>query len=168
VEEISGASMPPGKTAMANARIKAAFAAKAAGPPAFVIAADTLVALGGETLGKPVDEEGAARMLRLLSGKTHTVYTGVSLVCINNESTRRKTFVEKARVTVKGLTEAEIRGYVRSGEPMDKAGAYGAQGLGSFLVTKVSGDYNTVVGLPLARLYKEARLLAPSLFNLLD
>ena len=116
-------------------------------PNKVVLGCDTIVALDGEMLGKPRTEEEAAAMLRRLSGKTHTVFTGV---CIT-DGTHTERFISATDVTFYPLTEETIRAYVATGEPMDKAGAYGIQGLGSVLVERFSGDYFTVVGLPLAQ-----------------
>lgn len=115
-------------------------------PDSMIIAADTVVALGNSILGKPKNEEDAFNMLSSLSGKIHTVYTGV---CIR---TQRKTeiFYSATDVEFYPLTEKEINDYITTGEPMDKAGAYGIQGKGSLLVKGIHGDYFNVVGLPLA------------------
>jgi len=136
-----------------------------------IVAADTIVALDGEILGKPRDAEDAVRMLSELSGRTHEVYTGVTVLRgkAPDGETRNEgngaaeavvtgetgawdavTFSTGTRVTFYPLTEEEIRDYVASGEPMDKAGAYGIQGLGARLVERIEGDYNNVVGFPLA------------------
>ena len=116
-----------------------------------IISADTVVAVDDEILGKPVDKEDARRMISLLSGKVHQVYTGVTL-SLNG---RMKTFSEKTDVTFFELTDEEIEAYVSSSEPYDKAGAYGIQGKASLLVKCINGDYFNVVGLPVARLNRE-------------
>ena len=115
-----------------------------------VLAADTVVALNGKIFGKPHDREEAKAMLRTLSGKTHQVHTGV---CIR-KGDREEVFCETAQVTFYALTEEEISRYVDSGEPMDKAGAYGIQGKGAVLVRRIEGDYYTIVGLPIARVVR--------------
>ena len=117
-----------------------------------VLAADTVVAFDDKILGKPVDEEDAFRMLTELSGRAHQVYTGVTIV---DEAGSAKTFSECTEVIMYENSPEAIKAYIASGEPMDKAGAYGIQGLGAVLVEKISGDYNNVVGLPLARVYRE-------------
>lgn len=122
-------------------------------PSAFVLGADTIVVLEGTVLGKPNDEVEAADMLKKLSGKTHEVYTGVAIVSPNDAFS----FYEKTTVTFWELTETEINMYVSSGEPLDKAGAYGIQQLGSFLVKEIQGDYFSVVGLPISRTVRELR-----------
>lgn len=118
-------------------------------PDTVVLGSDTLVAIEGQVLGKPTDEADAARMLRLLSGKTHSVYTGISAVKGNRCITQRV----EAKVTFRTLTEDEIAWYVATGEPMDKAGAYGIQGKGAVLVEGIEGDFFNVMGLPAARVH---------------
>ena len=113
-----------------------------------IIASDTVVAIDGEILGKPRDEEDARAMLRRLSGKTHKVTSGIALLT----DTRAVTAYEETEVRFSALTEAEIDRYVKSGEPMDKAGAYAVQGLASVWIEGLSGDYFNVVGLPVYRL----------------
>ena len=125
-----------------------------------VLGADTVVAADGVILGKPENREKAAEMLRLLSGRNHEVYTGVTMIYESEgEEDRTVTFSECTRVSFYPLTEKEIEEYVATGEPMDKAGAYGIQGLGAELVEKIDGDYNNVVGLPLARVLREMKSL---------
>ena len=124
---------------------------------AVVIGADTLVFLDGKPLGKPQDEEEAARMLLALQGRTHQVYTGVALIWTRNGERRKKSFHECTDVTVCPMTQAEILAYIGTGEPMDKAGAYGIQGLFARHIQKIDGDYNNVVGLPVGRLYQEMK-----------
>lgn len=113
-----------------------------------VVAADTVVCLEKKILGKPADADEAFDMLKMLSGKTHTVYTGVS-VFYNG---RALTFSVGTDVTFFELTDEEIKEYIATGEPFDKAGAYGIQGRGSLLIEKINGDYFNVVGLPVSAL----------------
>ena len=115
-----------------------------------IVAADTIVAMDGDVLGIPKDAEDAVRMLKELSGRTHEVYTGVTIFPVDPETQQSYTFSSCTKVTFYPLSEAEIRDYVASGEPMDKAGAYGIQGLGERLVERIEGDYNNVVGFPLS------------------
>lgn len=122
-----------------------------------VIGADTVVALEGEILGKPADEKAACEMLYHLQGKSHYVYTGVTLYFRKGVQEWKNTFSEGTLVSFYPMTEEEIQAYVATGEPMDKAGAYGIQGLGGRFVEKINGDYNNVVGLPIARLYQELK-----------
>lgn len=125
-------------------------------PQETVLAADTVVWLSsGEVLGKPKDASDAARMLHLLSGATHFVSTGASAIL----GTAQRSLVDTAEVTFYPLTDAEISSYIASGEPADKAGAYGIQGRGRLLVQKISGDFYTVMGLPITRVVRE--LLEP-------
>ena len=116
-----------------------------------VLAADTVVAFDDKILGKPKDEDDALKMLLELSGREHQVYTGVTIV---REDGGITTFSECTTVLMYENTEAAIRDYIASKEPMDKAGAYGIQGLGAVLVKGIKGDYNNVVGLPLAKVYR--------------
>lgn len=117
---------------------------------AIVVGSDTIVAAGGEVLGKPKDEADAVRMLTLLQGRGHEVYTGVC--CIGLRDERTVVSHRKTSVLFRPLTQEQIRRYVASGEPMDKAGAYGIQSLGAVLVDSVDGCYFNVVGLPLSLL----------------
>lgn len=129
-------------------REKAQWIARQLDGETLVIGADTVVVRDGAALGKPKDAEDAVEMLLSLSGRDHQVCTGVT-VCRGD---RVLTQVEETQVTFRDLTEAEVRQYVSTGEPMDKAGAYGIQGLGGLLVEGIRGDYSNVVGLPVCRL----------------
>jgi septum formation protein len=117
---------------------------------AFVVAADTLVELDGAILGKPIDAADARRMLSMLSGRTHRVLSGV--VVLDTATGREGVGVEETLVTFRELNAADIDAYVATGEPLDKAGAYGEQGLGSTFVSRLDGDFYNVVGLPLQKL----------------
>ena len=120
-----------------------------------VLGADTIVTLDGEIFGKPKDEKDAFIMLQRLQGKTHEVYTGVTLAQVKDGIvTKRFSFAEKTAVHVAGMTKDEIQAYIASGEPMDKAGAYGIQGLFSRHISGIEGDYFNVVGLPVAAVYR--------------
>lgn len=118
-----------------------------------IIGADTIVAAGGEILGKPKDREDALRMLALLQGNAHEVITGVAVYLREKRTYIR--FEETTKVRVFPMTRAQMERYVDSGEPMDKAGAYGIQGKFAAYVSGIEGDYNNVVGLPVGRLYQE-------------
>lgn len=120
------------------------------------IGADTLVFLDQRQLGKPKDAEAAKQMLRELSGGRHHVYTGVTLLC--EEASH--SFYEVASVDVCELSDEEIAAYVATGDPLDKAGAYGIQGAFAAYIKGISGDYNTIVGLPICRLYQEMKRLS--------
>ncbi len=118
-----------------------------------VVAADTIVAIDNEILGKPKDRNDAIRMLSELSGKKHQVYTGVTLYYYVGGRVFIENFADCADVYFRQLSQDTITSYVDSWEPMDKAGAYGIQGLGAILVDKIDGDYYTIVGLPIAKVY---------------
>ena len=122
-------------------------------PELLVIGADTVVCCEGKILGKPHSREAAAEMLTALQGRSHEVYTGVTLY----SQSETVTFFECTQVEFYPMTEAEISDYIDSKEPMDKAGAYGIQGLGARFVKGIRGDYNNVVGLPVGRLYQELK-----------
>ena len=115
-----------------------------------VIGADTVVAIDGKILGKPKDKADAYNMLKMLSGKEHSVFTGVTVI----GQSKADTFSVETRVKFFDLTDDEINDYINTGEPFDKAGGYGIQGKGSLLVEKIDGDYFNVVGLPVSRLAK--------------
>ncbi len=117
---------------------------------ALIISADTIVVSGGRILGKPSDEADAIAMLKMLSGKTHSVYTGYCVMSIKDAYTVCGR--ERTEVTFRELTDERIRGYIATGEPMDKAGAYGIQGMGAMLVKGIEGDFFNVVGLPVGAL----------------
>jgi len=116
----------------------------------WILGADTVVALGRTDLGKPSDEDEAISMLRRLSGREHRVITGFCLVAPDSKRVYSEAVV--TRVTFKALTQKEIVGYITTGEPFGKAGSYGIQGVGAFLVERISGSYTNVVGLPLCAL----------------
>lgn len=122
-------------------------------PELLVIGADTVVCCEGKILGKPHSREAAAEMLTALQGRSHEVYTGVTLY----SQSETVTFFECTQVEFYPMTEVEISEYIDSKEPMDKAGAYGIQGLGARFVKGIRGDYNNVVGLPAGRLYQELK-----------
>jgi septum formation protein len=136
-------------------------------PNDFVLGADTIVVVGAEILGKPKNAADAARMLRLLSGRTHQVMTGVCLMGpraapASNQGSKTDlplgdTRSETTVVTMTELTDDEIRAYIATGEPMDKAGAYAIQGMASRWIPRIEGDYSNVVGLPVALVYRMLR-----------
>lgn len=158
-----GASAEESALALAE---KKALAVHSGLPSSCIIAADTIVELDGILLGKPLDSEDAIRMLEELSGRMHQVHTGVSLIKTDSAGQVERSigFCETTRVEFRRLYRDEIERYVSTGQPMDKAGAYGIQeDLGSVFVSRIEGDYFTVVGLPLARVYQGIRELAPEL-----
>ncbi|HJQ39197.1 MAG TPA: Maf family protein [Thermoanaerobaculia bacterium] len=124
-------------------------------PARWVIAADTTVLLGEQLLEKPVDERDAVRMLGTIAGKTHVVYTGVTLE--HAETNYRDTRVAESEVRMLPLSPREIEWYVATGEPLDKAGAYAVQGIGAMFIDSIHGSYTNVVGLPLATLFQMMR-----------
>ncbi len=130
-------------------------------PSKVVLGADTLVTVDGEILGKPRDEADAMRMLRLLSGRTHQVTTAVCLIGppLRTENQQLRTGFEDTRsettlVTMTALSDEDIRSYIASGEPMDKAGAYAIQGIASRWIPRIEGDYFNVVGLPVSLVWQ--------------
>lgn len=149
--EENASNMNPEDMVMYLAEEKAMSVAKNIKEEAFIIGADTIV-YQKEVMGKPKDNEDAARMLKNLSGVFHTVITGISVV--HTPSLKKVTDYEKTLVKFKNISDDEIQAYVKSGEPMDKAGAYAIQGIGSLLVEKIEGCYFNVVGLPVYRLSK--------------
>lgn len=125
-----------------------------------VVGADTVVSVDGSILGKPADREDAVGMLAMLTGRSHEVHTGVTLIYRNaSGQIQKKTFHEKTDVIFYSMSEEEIDGYVSTGDCMDKAGAYGIQGFCARYIKEIRGDYNNVVGLPVGRLYQEAKNL---------
>ena len=147
-EEVADPNLLPDKLVEELSRQKCAEVAANAAPDDLVIAADTVVAIDGTVLGKPRSEQEAYAMLSRLSGRHHTVYTGVTI----SRGGESVTAHEATRVHFRPLTPAEIEAYVSTGEPMDKAGSYGIQGYGAMLVEGISGDYFNVVGLPVCLL----------------
>ncbi len=138
---------------------------EAKGQDILVIGADTVVAYGDKILGKPKDEENAREMLSLLSGNTHSVYTGVTCVFISADGkTGEHSFYEKTDVSMCPMSPEQIQRYIATGEPMDKAGSYAIQGKCAVYVRKIDGDYNNVVGLPVGRLYQELLALGIDLY----
>ena len=123
-------------------------------PGDVVVAADTVVAVDNTILGKPETKKEAKEMIRSIAGRTHNVYTGVTIIYKTKTGTKEKTFVDKAVVSVAEMTNCEIKEYVNTGEPMDKAGAYGIQGAFGKYIPKINGDFYTVMGLPMAKTYK--------------
>lgn len=133
-------------------------------PESLIIGADTLVILDGAVLGQPADGDQAQLMLRQLSGRTHEVHTGVTLLKTDHHSriTSRDSFSERTKVTFMPLSEEEITAYVQSGSPLDKAGAYGIQDdWGAVFVSSIEGDYYNVVGFPVHRFYQHMKTFAP-------
>lgn len=145
-DEIVPPGLSPEETvkALALAKAEEIFGKR---PDGLILAADTVVELDGEILGKPRDEADARRMLSAMSGRSHRVFTGIAAI----SGTERIVESEETEVTFRPLGEREIFSYVAGGEPMDKAGAYGVQGLASLFVERINGDFFNVMGLPLCR-----------------
>lgn len=149
-EEMIPEGATPGEAVLALSRQKAEeIAAKF--PNETVIGADTVVSINGEILGKPKDNQDAARMLSMLSGSVHSVFTGVCVIFPNG---RIENFIEETQVEFYPLSEHEIADYIATGDPMDKAGAYGIQERGAKNVKGIVGDFYNVMGLPVSRLYR--------------
>ncbi len=136
----------PAGEAVAELSRRKALAVRARIPDRVILAADTLVAVDGRPLGKPADTEDAFRMLRLLSGRTHQVFTGVTVITPEGEV---RTGTDRSDVTFSEMSDAEIRAYIATGEPMDKAGAYAIQGRASLWIPRMEGCVSSVIGLPL-------------------
>ncbi len=147
-EEKEHPELTPAELVKELSRCKAAEVAPAGEADTVTIGADTVVVLDGRVLGKPADETDAADMLRSLSGRSHTVYTGITAI----RGDRVLSHAERTEVRFRSLSEREIEAYIATGEPMDKAGAYGAQGYASLFVEALEGDFFNVMGLPLCAL----------------
>lgn len=153
-DETMDSALPPETAVAAVAERKAQAAAKMPESHGrLIVAADTIVVLDEKIFGKPTDREDAARMLKALSGREHSVFTGVCLITPKGASV---SFAERTGVSFCQLTDDEIAAYVATGQPMDKAGAYGIQTAhGSLFISGINGDYYNVMGLPVCRLYHE-------------
>ncbi|MEX0771557.1 MAG: Maf family protein [Balneolales bacterium] len=163
IDEAIDTTVSPESFAVSTARRKAEKAASEFSD-ALIIGSDTIVVYKGEVLGKPAVEAEAFSMLKKLSGNTHTVITGVVLIRTGAEGQMqsKEEFFEYTKVTFSPLEEDEIRDYIKTGSPMDKAGAYGIQDdWGSVFVNRIEGDYYNVVGFPLNRFYQTLKIFAP-------
>jgi septum formation protein len=149
IDEIPLRDESPEDFALRASTEKALSVSRSLDSDSVVIGADTIVVIGGEILGKPKDEEEATIMLEKIAGREHRVITGFSIVKPKAEILYRN--LVESRVKIKTLAPCEIEGYIKTGEPMDKAGAYGAQGIGAFMIEEIHGSYTNVVGLPLAQ-----------------
>ena len=158
-EEIADPGLTGGALAEALALHKAREVAQRCSADDIEIGADTIVCLDDAVFGKPHDEADAARMLRALSGRAHTVYTGVAVI----RGAQTRTHAEATDVHFRALTDAEIAGYIATGEPMDKAGASGIQGKGSLLISGIDGDFFNVMGLPVCALGQMLKLFGTEL-----
>ena len=159
IDETMDSNLPPQQEVARVSRLKAE--ATPHSDTDVVVAADTIVVCDGQILGKPRDEEDACRMLRLLSGKEHQVMTGLCVL----RGSQVTVCTEITNIHFRPLSDREIRAYVRTGEPMDKAGSYGIQGGAALFAEKLVGDYYNVVGLPVCTLGKILRSVAPELME---
>ena len=141
----------PNEVVMELASIKAKDIYEKSEKQSMIVGADTVVAYQGQILGKPTDKADAKRMLTMLSGQTHEVYTGVCVI----EDGKTKTFYEETKVTFYEISDEQIDRYIKTGEPMDKAGSYGIQGKAAVFIKGIEGDYYNVVGFPIARFLQE-------------
>ena len=160
-EETYPGGLTPREIVEYISREKADAAAKLCGEDEIIITADTMVFLDDQRLGKPVDEADALRMLTGLQGRHHTVCTGVTV----RQGSRSITESESTEVYFRPAAEPELRGYIATGEPMDKAGAYGIQGKGALLVEKINGDFFNVMGLPVLRLSQMLKKFGVTFFE---
>lgn len=168
IEEITSQTTPE-NIVMELSKRKAYDVAKRYTENTIIIGSDTIVAYQDQILGKPKDEGHAKEMLELLSGKTHEVFTGVTVIRKNESGeVSEQTFYEVSKVSFSGLTQEDIMDYITSKEPMDKAGAYAVQGRFAVHITRIEGDYYTIVGLPVARLYQEVKQLGFDLIRNLE
>lgn len=151
-EEITTKTAPH-EVVMELASIKAKDIYERSDKQSIVVGADTVVAYQGQILGKPADEADAKRMLSMLSGQTHEVYTGVCVI----EDGEANTFYEETKVTFYEISDAQIDHYIKTREPMDKAGSYGIQGKAAIFIKGIEGDYYNVVGFPIARFMQELK-----------
>ena len=159
IDETMDPQKPPFDEVARVSRLKAAATDRASGD--VVVAADTIVVCEGQVLGKPRSEAEAVQMLRLLSGRDHQVMTGVTVLVDD----RTQSFTEVTDIHFRELSDKEIKAYVATGEPMDKAGAYGIQGGAALFCTRMVGDYYNVMGLPVCRLGLVLREMAPDLMG---
>ncbi len=151
-EEIIEDSLTPAEVVRSLALQKAEDIVQRVDKDTILITADTIVECEGRILGKPIDEEDAFGMLKFISNKRHSVFTGV--VVWDTKDDTKKEIVERTTVYIKNITDDEAWAYIRIGEPMDKAGSYGIQGKGAVLIEKIEGDYYSVMGLPVNKLYE--------------
>lgn len=158
-EEVLPDGMVPGKAVCAVSLAKAKEVSKLCSHSDVIIAADTVVSVDGEILGKPVDEDDAFRMLSKLSGRSHNVFTGVTVMRGGEIISE----YERSYVRFREISDREKRSYIATGEPMDKAGSYGAQGIGSLFIEGIDGDFFNVMGLPLCKLNKMLEKLGVNL-----
>jgi len=150
VEEIVDENLTPGEVVSSLAHQKAEAVVAKTGSASPLLAADTIVVLDKQIIGKPIDKNHARKMIQMLSGKTHQVYTGVAILY----KERTDIFYVCTDVTFKTISEKEVEDYISTSEPYDKAGSYAVQGIGSFMIEKIDGSYSNVIGLPVKEVIK--------------
>jgi len=155
-EDLCG-EMSPYETVKTLSEQKAVCAAEKLNRPAVIVAADTIVDLNGKIIGKPADERDAFNILKKLQGRKHSVYTGVCIIKKTADDRIMRSIIDNAAVFMRPMTDDEIRAYIETGEPMDKAGAYAIQEKGSLFIERIEGDFYTVEGLPIVRVYQELK-----------
>lgn len=147
----------PEETVLRFAKAKARDVLQKVDSGTIVLGADTVVACDGTILGKPGTKENAFKILKLLQNRSHEVYTGVSILQKQGNTIKESSFVEETKVCFAAMSDQDILDYIETGDCMDKAGAYGIQGVCAAYITGIVGDYNNVVGLPVGRVYRELR-----------
>jgi len=159
IPEDVGGGMSPYEAVKTLSEQKAMCAAEKISGDCVIVAADTIVDLNGRIIGKPADETDAFNILKKLQGRKHSVYTGVCIIKKTGDAPVIKNIIDNAAVFMRQMTDEEIRAYVETGEPMDKAGAYAIQEKGSLFVERIEGDFYTIQGLPIVRVYQELKNL---------
>jgi len=159
IPEDVGGGMSPYEAVKTLSEQKAMCAVEKITGDCVIVAADTIVDLNGRILGKPADEDDAFNILKKLQGRKHSVYTGVCIIKKTGDGLIIKNLIDNAAVFMRQMTDDEIRAYVETGEPMDKAGAYAIQEKGSLFVERIEGDFYTIQGLPIVRVYQELKNL---------
>ena len=159
IPEDVGGGMSPYEAVKTLSEQKSMCAAEKISGDCVIVAADTIVDLNGRILGKPTDEADAFNILKKLQGRKHSVYTGVCIIKKTGDGLIIKNLIDNAAVFMRQMTDDEIRAYVETGEPMDKAGAYAIQEKGSLFIERIEGDFYTIQGLPIVRVYQELKNL---------
>jgi len=157
IQEDLGGEMSPYEAVKTLSFQKAICAVDKVGEGSVIVAADTIVDLNGKIMGKPVDEQDAFNILKKLQGRKHSVYTGVCIIKKTAGDLIVRSIIDNSAVFMRPMTDDEIRAYIKTGEPMDKAGAYAIQEMGSLFVERIEGDFYTVEGLPIVRVYQELK-----------
>ena len=166
IDEESFVKQEPSNYVKTLAYEKANAVANILNKPAVIIGSDTVVVLNNRIIEKPIDDQDAYRILQSLSGNSHFVYTGLSIIDTYHNKVYNE--FETTKVYIRTLTPYEIKSYIATKEPMDKAGAYGIQGIGSIIVNKIEGDYYSVMGFPIAKFYNGLEYLGYNLFDIMN